>query len=191
MAEQNIVRRERHDATVREAMSVEPGQYSSHVGRGTSPTVSWKAIEPWQRDNEYILTGYRRVQRSFRGCLASLFGYLHNETVNIHSHLSGAVLFAYLLCTSHSTHATTTWHDDAVFAIFLSSTIFCLLGSATMHAFSCHSEPVCARCHALDYTGIVVLIVGSFFPCIYYGFYCDPHIQVFYLSLISISGMGE
>ncbi|TFK49074.1 HlyIII-domain-containing protein [Heliocybe sulcata] len=192
-----LVRRARQDATAPEARSAE----------ATSWTVSWKEIEPWQRDNEYILTGYRRALRSYRGCLASVFGYLHNETVNIHSHLIGAALFVYILCTRDSAHTTTTWRDDAVFTISLSSAIFCLLGSAGMHTFSCHSEPVrlssyvpgivsprppqvCARGHALDYTGIVVLIVGSFFPCIYYGFYCEPRLQWLYLSIISISGIG-
>ncbi|EPQ52236.1 HlyIII-domain-containing protein [Gloeophyllum trabeum ATCC 11539] len=159
-----------------------------------SRTVTWRAIEPWQRDNDYILAGYRRAQRSFRGCLASVFGYLHNETVNIHSHLWGALLFAYLLCTYPRTylaaHATTTWADYVVAAIFLSSAVFCLASSAGMHTFSCHSEPVCARCHALDYTGIVVLIVGSFFPCVYYGFYCDPFWRALYLTVILVSGLG-
>lgn len=36
-----------------------------------------------------------------------------------------------------------------------------------------------------------VLTVGSFFPCIYYGFYCAPHFQKFYLTLISLAGVGK
>ena len=35
-----------------------------------------------------------------------------------------------------------------------------------------------------------VLIVGSFFPCIYYGFYCDPTYQLVYLSGLTIMGAG-
>ncbi len=35
-----------------------------------------------------------------------------------------------------------------------------------------------------------VLIVGSFFPCVYYGFYCDKHFQILYLSIISSLGVG-
>ena len=38
---------------------------------------------------------------------------------------------------------------------------------------------------------IVVLIVGSFFPCVYYTFYCDLHLQVIYLFGITISGIGR
>ena len=36
-----------------------------------------------------------------------------------------------------------------------------------------------------------VLTVGSFFPCIYYGFFCDPHLQTFYLTCICVAGIGE
>ena len=70
------------------------------------------------------------------------------------------------------------------------------------------SDQVAARLNALDYGGIVgrsfpgypaalaecsnlVLIVGSFYPCIYYGFYCEAQYQVMYLSLISIAGIGQ
>ncbi|CEL51619.1 ADIPOR-like receptor SPBC12C2,09c OS=Schizosaccharomyces pombe (strain 972 / ATCC 24843) GN=SPBC12C2.09c PE=3 SV=1 [Rhizoctonia solani AG-1 IB] len=42
----------------------------------------------------------------------------------------------------------------------------------------------------LDYTGIVVLTVGSFYPCVYYGFYCDPYLQTAYLFSITVAGIG-
>lgn len=35
-----------------------------------------------------------------------------------------------------------------------------------------------------------ILIVGSFLPCIYYGFYCEPHLKVIYLTIISLAGCG-
>lgn len=46
-------------------------------------------------------------------------------------------------------------------------------------------------CHSFDYSGIVVLTVGSFYPCIYYGFFCRPVFQAIYLIAISITGIGE
>ena len=36
-----------------------------------------------------------------------------------------------------------------------------------------------------------VLIVGSFVPCIYYGFFCEAHLQAFYLSAITLVGFGR
>ncbi|KAH7922778.1 HlyIII-domain-containing protein [Leucogyrophana mollusca] len=157
-------------------------------------TLAWHQIPEWQRDNEYIITGYRRVQNGWSGCIASIFGYLHNETVNIHSHLGGAVLFVWFLCTFQSAYISaydsTTWLDTCVIAIFLLSAIFCLTASAVFHTATCHSEKLSSQCHALDYSGIVVLTVGSFVPCLYYGFYCEPVSQVVYLCCSCLAGLG-
>ena len=40
-------------------------------------TLSWTEIPDWQKDNDYILTGYRHVQNSWAGCGASIFGCTH------------------------------------------------------------------------------------------------------------------
>lgn len=47
-----------------------------------------------RRENEYVLSGYR-FYRSTKDCLRSLFK-LHNETLNIWSHLLGFIFFSYL-----------------------------------------------------------------------------------------------
>ncbi|CAJ0897062.1 7203_t:CDS:2 [Entrophospora sp. SA101] len=60
--------------------------------------------------------------------------------------------------------------------------------SSTFHALCCHSERVCANWNRCDYVGIVTLIVGSFYPMIYYGFYCNGLLQIIYLTSISIFG---
>lgn len=36
----------------------------------------------------------------------------------------------------------------------------------------------------------VVLTVGSFVPCLYYGFYCEPVLQICYLCTIAVVGAG-
>lgn len=41
----------------------------------------------------------------------------------------------------------------------------------------------------LDYSGITMLIVGSFIPWIYYGFYCRTIAVTVYISLISLLGI--
>ncbi|KAK7462854.1 hypothetical protein VKT23_007430 [Stygiomarasmius scandens] len=154
-------------------------------------TIHWLELPEWQKDNEYIVSGYRRVQNNWRGCFRSVYAYLHNETVNIHSHLWGGVLFLYLLATVNSTSLIsypTTWADSVMFSIFLLSAVFCLLASALYHTSTCHSQEVATRCHAYDYSGIVVLTVGSFYPCLYYGFYCEPHFQIMYIFAITVVG---
>ncbi|KIW32987.1 uncharacterized protein PV07_04492 [Cladophialophora immunda] len=54
-------------------------------------TVTWQEIPEWQLDNEYILGGHRREKADYLDILTSVT-FLHNETYNVHTHLSGAVL---------------------------------------------------------------------------------------------------
>ncbi|KAI0266105.1 HlyIII-domain-containing protein [Gloeopeniophorella convolvens] len=166
-------------------------------------TITFKELPEWMKDNEFILTGYRGELNSWRRCFGSVFGYLHNETVNIHTHMHGSILFAFFLCTFNnsyfSAHEDITWADRAVFSIFLSSAAFCMGCSAFFHMSSSHSKPIAARCNALDYSGIIgrqdddltlALIIGSFYPCVYYGFYCEPFYKIGYLSVMTLAGIG-
>ena len=41
----------------------------------------------------------------------------------------------------------------------------------------------------LDYSGIAFLIVGSFIPCLYYGFYCRRTTQIIYMVTVSTLGI--
>lgn len=135
-------------------------------------------------------------------------------SVNIHSHLWGGALFLYFSTTAHSTHLVhypIAWIDSVVISVFLVSATFCLCASAFFHVSTCHSEKVrthvcfhcpplisvdgfiqqiATHCHALDYSGIVVLTVGSFYPCIYYGFFCEPQFQALYITAITLVGIG-
>lgn len=157
-------------------------------------TLTWDTIPDWMRDNQYIQSGYRRQQNSWKGCLESVFGYWHNETVNIQTHLWGAVFFACLLVITLSktmrSHSTVTWHDIAGFVVFLLAAITCLSFSAVFHTASCHSVKVAKSCVMFDYAGILALIVGSFVPSVYYGFYCYPEYQRLYLCSITLAGLG-
>ena len=93
-------------------------------------TVLREQVPTWLADNKWILSGYRQVQGSYKGCLMSLF-YLHNETGNVYTHLVGAILFMvrfasrfellievvsiliHVLCTyTHSTREWFGFHDD-------------------------------------------------------------------------------
>jgi len=156
-----------------------------------SLTLTWREVPSWMQDNEYILSGYRRQQNSVLGCMHSIFAYTHNETVNIHTHLWGAVLFIFFLTDFYrhmKDYDSVNFFDITGFVIFLLCAVFCLIFSSLYHTLSCHSEKVHHFMHVFDYAGIVILTVGSFFPCIYYAFYCKPHFQAVYLSGISVAG---
>ena len=56
------------------------------------------------------------------------------------------------------------------------------------HLLCCCSKHAASFLLRLDYTGIVALIVASFFPPVYYGFMCNPYWRTFYLTTTSAMG---
>lgn len=156
-------------------------------------TVLWDQIEAWQQDNHYIHSGYRPASNSYSKSAASL-GYLHNESVNIWSHLLSAISFAigsgvfYQILRPR--YRAASQEDVLVFGCFFLGAVGCMGMSATYHAISNHSQVVSKFGNRLDYLGIVFLIVGSFIPSIYYGFSCDPQLRDTYWAMITTIGAG-
>lgn len=151
-------------------------------------TVFWDDLPSWQRDNQFIISGYRPASASFRRSFASL-AYLHNESVNIYSHLLGALGFSIsgmiLYSVIKPRYKSASPSDILAFGCFFAGAALCLGMSATYHAISNHSPLVARFGNKLDYVGIVFLITGSFVPSIFYGFYCHPHLQQFYWIMVS------
>ena len=150
---------------------------------------TWDEIPPWQQDNEYIRSGYRAATGSFAECFESL-GYTHNETVNIYSHIFGAVIFLTLplltYWTLHHRYPRATYADIIVFSTFFYGVSICFALSATYHIITNHSPRVQKFGNQLDYLGIVILMWGSTIPSVYYGLYCDPKLQKTYWANVSV-----
>ncbi|WVF66001.1 hypothetical protein IAT40_000739 [Kwoniella sp. CBS 6097] len=162
------------------------------------------ALMPWQMDNPHIRTGYRRPTPSFKGCAWSIFGYLHNETVNILTHLFGAVAFLSLLSLRlmptliPSFHPSSkelfdliphTFHDKVALTVFRLAVVICLGLSATFHTLSCHSKHVSDFAHRGDYIGIIVNVVGTICPMVYYAFHGQLFWQLAYIIFIMSAGL--
>ena len=149
------------------------------------PLLKWSALPEWQRDNHYILSHYRPASYSYHRSFQSLF-YLHNESVNIHSHLLGACLFSFISVSLYAFQEyPISIADILAFGCFFLGAILCLGMSATYHAISNHSPQVNRFGNQLDYVGIIALITGSFVPSVYYGFYCDAVLQKLYWGMAS------
>jgi adiponectin receptor len=151
-------------------------------------TILWNDLPHWMRDNHYILSGYRHPSNSYAGSFSSIFS-LHNESVNIWTHLLGSLV---ALITATSIYFTilprfemATNEDVVVFGCYFFGAVVCLGMSATFHTISNHSEAVQKFGNRLDYIGIVVLIWGSFVPAIYYGFSAEPGLVRLYWSMVS------
>uniref|UniRef100_A0ACD5UI56 Uncharacterized protein n=1 Tax=Avena sativa TaxID=4498 RepID=A0ACD5UI56_AVESA len=114
-----------------------------------------------------------------------------NVSTNIGDVISGAASMmqaspGLAMAAAAGVGPTTRWP----FFVFLAGAMFCLLSSCACHLLSCHSHRLNLFLIRLDYTGIAVMIVVSFFPPIYYIFQCEPRWQVAYLSAISLAGAG-
>lgn len=73
--------------------------------------------------------------------------------------------------------------------VFLSGAMMCLVCSSLSHLLACHSKRFNLFFWRLDYAGISLMIVCSFFAPIYYAFYCNPYPRFFYLTSITVLGV--
>lgn len=97
---------------------------------------SWEDLPQWMQTDPYIRRGYRRQLDSFEACLRSIF-YLHNESVNIWSHLAPTLAYlVVLLATDISTLRDSKTGgvqlsavDKAVLQTYTAASIACLIFS--------------------------------------------------------------
>lgn len=147
-------------------------------------------LDPWQQDNNYIRSGYVRETRSYRKCLHSLL-YLHNESVNIYTHLVPTV-FALIFFTSY-VNAVVAPHEDHVwvklnFVFFGVGLVTCLCLSAIFHLVKSHSHRVCRFGNQCDYFGIVVVITSSLCVLMPFIFYEDPKYKYGFMGIFVFLG---
>ena len=156
--------------------------------------IPWDDLPAWRRDNPSILHGYRRTSHSLLGSLRSLL-YLHNESVNVYTHLVGAAGFLVLGLYLHELIApryeSASAADVLALGCFFAGAVCCLGMSATYHLLCNHSQAVARWGNKLDYTGIVLLIVGSYVPALWYGFFCWAGWLTGYLGAVSTLSLSS
>eukprot|EP00741_Cyanophora_paradoxa_P006030 tig00000970_g5848.t1 len=134
---------------------------------------------------KFVHRGYR-LHYGFFDCIASAFT-LHNETLNVWTHLLPFFFFAYraVEVAGDSRYMSgAAWQDTVAFLVFLVSACVCFFNSAVFHLFNCCSEEIHDTLFSVDIIGIIVLIAGSFVPGLTYGFYCEGWARRIYLFAI-------
>ncbi|KAE8397718.1 hemolysin-III related-domain-containing protein, partial [Aspergillus pseudonomiae] len=130
---------------------------------------------------------YWTASNYFRKSFASL-AYVHNESVHIYSHLVPAILLSVFSIMLHispkARYASVSTADTIALGCFVLGAVLCLVISATFHTVQRNSSHIAPIAKEMDYIGIVFLIVGSFIPSIFYGFYCHPILQKLYISML-------
>lgn len=96
--------------------------------------LHWDELPKWLQTDLYIRYGYRRELGSLKACFWSLF-YVHNELVNIWSHLLPGALFLffflrvdYLLLQDQKDGI---FMDKVIIQIYVAGTSVCLLSSVS------------------------------------------------------------
>jgi adiponectin receptor len=150
-------------------------------------TLTWDEIEPWQQDNHFIIRGYRPPSHSYWKSIQSLT-YAHNQTINVWSHLLGAIVFVLSAVVVYRIHVTrlqqATTFDLVLFGEFYFGLITCLISSSAFHTFGNHSDTIHHSFLLGDLVGIVLLTTASFYPGVYYGFYCEPELCRLYWTMV-------
>ena len=100
---------------------------------------SFNDLPEWQKDNEYIHNGYVRETNSYKEIMKSLT-YLHNESVNIYTHLLPGI-FCLLLILGVLEHKpmpkyiTTSSLDYMVINFFFFGVFLCFFMMASFPCF--------------------------------------------------------
>lgn len=149
-------------------------------------------LDEWQKDNHFIKSGYIKESKSFRECFHSLY-YLHNESVNIYSHLVPSLAFFPYVFAFVCLWMTNFENDQGIwerlnFLQFGLAASFCMFSSASFHCFKCHSKEVSKFGNQCDYFGIVVLITCSLISIVLFAFYDVPFWRNLYVMLFLILG---
>ncbi|NWQ83495.1 PAQR1 protein, partial [Columbina picui] len=134
------------------------------VWEGRWRVIPYDVLPDWLKDNDYLLHGHRPPMPSFRACFKSIFR-IHTETGNIWTHLLGDGGVWWPWGCGWARSPRTGW-------LFAARTCWVL-------GFS-----------PLDYSGIALLIMGSFVPWLYYSFYCSPQPRLIYLSIVCVLGIS-
>ena len=155
-------------------------------------TVTWDDISEWQRDNKFILNGYRRETADYLATLKSLT-FLHNETCNIYTHLVGAVALpiistAIMRFLSEPRFLNVSTIDYIMFGFYFVCAECCLVFSVLYHLLSSHSYDIERIWHRMDLIGIIIMTVGTFVPGMYYIFICEAVFLKIHWAIIITSG---
>jgi len=113
--------------------------------------------------------------------------YMHNETVNIFSHLLPSIFFiaaeGCIYTYFQYKFPESKILDRLVFALYLLTAAVCMACSAIYHTVLNHSEKVAKRSLQFDLAGILVLTWGIFWSAIYVAFYCETNIRWGYWAM--------
>lgn len=121
--------------------------------------------------NKHILTGYRS-QANRLNCLISIFN-IHNETINIWTHMMSLIYFVYILIINYN--------NKIIIKLYEIVSIICFAMSTCYHTYMPISHKNYLLLLKLDLFSIILNIVTSNILIFYYWFWCYERIRNIYM----------
>nr|VDC90971.1 unnamed protein product [Brassica oleracea] len=145
----------------------------------------WMMVVSSLETTELGLAGlFNRMSGAWMISLSSNQSLLHHD-LNMTQHMSLLNSQAEVNHHNHHQEVVPKWP----WLVYLAGAMGCLICSSVSHLFACHSKRFNLFFWRLDYAGISLMIVSSFFAPIYYAFSCHTNFRFLYLSSISILGL--
>jgi len=142
-------------------------------------TIKFNEAPAFSVTNPYILSAYR-PQQTVNEAFVSLFA-LHNETLNIWTHLVSAVaVIGWLLYALGTSYEDGNPYDTIIVTCAFLSCLACYLFSTAYHLFKNLSESTFDILLTFDYSGIIIATLGLQCSCCYFCFYCYPTMRYVY-----------
>lgn len=143
--------------------------------------VNYDQLPQYMKDNDFIRTSYRPLMNSYLLAFSSVFR-LHNETVNIWSHIIASLIYSAIFIRS-------TIYRQSYYSLidYLMINSYCLINMITFtnssffHILNCLDKEIFDFWCKLDYFGIALLISSSIITWVYYAFYTYDVSMIFYM----------
>ena len=130
------------------------------------------------RKRPYIISRYRHSTTSYLQCLKSICS-IHNETMNIWTHLIAAIYFL-LLQFRLLNEEGISWTEFILFSLATCGGIAVFTLSAIFHTFECHTNDH-DKWLFMDIFGMVLGICSQYPAIIYYGLWHEPFLRGIYM----------
>jgi len=169
----------------------DPGE--TETRENTREAVKWtehqqfkllKVQEVPDHHKEISIFGGYRQRLEYKDCLWSIFR-LHNETVNIWTHLIGFLIFFSLMVRDalwrqeHIRDVT----DLAASLLQLVTYQACMLSSSMFHTMSCHDSRTTWQ--RIDHASILIALYGTYVRVIVNNFDCFPQHKAVHLVTVT------
>lgn len=151
------------------------------------------SMEKLELEN-FIVKNFSSRPREISGPFAPMMMMMKNDTMNVSDN---RVMFPGSLMNNITEpsgfHVREQITQEVIpkwpWFVFLFGAMGCLICSSLSHLLACHSRRFNLFFWRLDYAGISLMIISSFFAPIYYTFYCHPQTRFLYLTSITTLGI--